>query len=414
MLAFDSKHYHDMAVQLVHGYGFMSVNGVPFFYRLPGYPLFLAACYKLCHLNVIATLMVQLFFGSLIPVLMYVFSLIILPTRRLVAFGAAFFACLHVGFIVYSGLILSDMMFLLLWMFFLICFFYALKSKRILIFLFAGVALGIASLIRPMGLPLFLVVLLIIFLSRRAFLVNLKSGLFLFCGWISIVGWWIVRNFLLTGYLFFHTLSGPHFLNHSAARIIMMKNNVSYEQAKGTAYQRFDELIAEKELIENRQLLEIERVIVAEKLTLSVMLSNPMLAIKHAMGNVFKTCFSLYSSELLFIDSGGQLPPYSCNRTLKDMIMRFLMPNINAGYLRYIIWGEIALYLLTLIGFFCFVINSFWFRRKLFLVLSSLLVMIFFVGITFACGYARFRLPIEPFLIVYACAFLVDFFKIKV
>lgn len=414
VLLFDSKHYHDMALQLLNGCGFVTKFGEPYFYRLPGYPFFLAACYKITNLNIQFSLIIHIVIGSFIPFLIYYLSLMLFPKRRLIALSAALASCFHVGLIIFSGLILSDMTFLFLWVLFLLMFFYALQRQSTVLFFAGGFLLGLASLVRPVGGPLFLLAAGIIFFStKKAFFINIKQALFLFLGWIGVVGWWLLRNFLLTGYLFFHTLSGPHFLNHSIAQMIMLKHDISYKQAQRRAYNDLDKLIVEAEVIKKGPLLEIEKVAVVEKFMLKTMILNPLITLRYVSQNLFKTCCSLYSSELLFIDSHGQLPPYSSSRTLKDRLMRFVLPQVTNGFIRIVIWFEIIFLALQLIGFCLFLIKGFFLRRRLFFLISALLFMGYFVVISFACGYARLRLPLEPFLIIYSTSFWLELIKIK-
>lgn len=414
VLLFDSKHYHDLALGLAKGFGFVNAQGAPYFYRLPGYSLFLAACYKIANFSVIATLVIQLFLGSTVPLLVYWLTRVLLPLQQSFAVAASIISCFYVGFIIFSGLILSDILFLVFWLFFLIGFFIALQTRRHFLFFGAGLLLGISSLVRPVSVPLFFVAILVILIYGWKNYRDLgKSVIHFFVGWVSIVGWWLLRNFLLTGYVFFHTLSGPHFLNHSIAQMIMMKNNISYEQAKLVAYKKLDDLVVDIERSKQRPLWEIERVIITEKLLLKTMLDNPLIALRHIGENIFKTCFSLYSSELLFIDSRGCLPPYSNDRTLKDRLLRFIFPQVNNRYIAWVIWFELIVFLLLLLGFCGFCVKSVLCCYEWRLLMSSALFMVFFVVITFSCGYARLRLPIEPFFIIYATSFWVSFFGKK-
>lgn len=414
LLLFDSKHYHEFALNIANGFGFVDSQGFAYFYRLPGYSLFLAACYKITNFSVIATLMIQLLLGSLVPLLIYRLARILLPFQKSVAVIASVIGCFYVGFIIFSGLVLSDILFLLFWILFLIVFFIALRFQRYFLFLAAGLLLGTVSLIRPVSIPLFLVAFLVMLIYEwKDFRSLFKRSVLFTLGWIVVVGWWLVRNFLLTGYVFFHTLSGPHFLNHSIAQMIMIKNNIPYEQAKDVAYKSLNALFADVEKSKQRPLLEIERVAVIEKLLLKTMLANPIIAMRHIGENIFKTGFALYSSELLFIDSHGKLPPYSNERTLKDRLCRFILPHVNNRYIVWVIWFEIIVFLLMLLGFCGFCVKSVLCCYQWQLLMSSFLFMAFFIAITFSCGYARLRLPIEPFLIIYATSFWINLFGIK-
>ena len=51
---------------------------------------------------------------------------------------------------------------------------------------------------------------------------------------------WILRNFLLTGFLFFHTLPGIHFLIYTAAYIKSDVEGIEYFDAKVSLLRKWD------------------------------------------------------------------------------------------------------------------------------------------------------------------------------
>jgi hypothetical protein len=81
-----------------------------------------------------------------------------------------------------------------------------------------------------------LTVLLSMVISSGNMRRKIRQASMLLLGWAMIVGLWFVRNYLLTGMIFFHTLSGPHFLNHGAVRVVMMADHCSYDQAQQKVY----------------------------------------------------------------------------------------------------------------------------------------------------------------------------------
>ena len=151
-----------------------------------------------------------------------------------------------------------------------------------------------------------------------------------------------------------------------------------------------------------KPLQEIERCQLAEKLAISYMLKNPVLTVKHFISNMLKTTFGLYSSELLVIDSGGQLPPYSNNRSVKNILKRFLLPGVNNKFIIAVIYFEIIFFLFLLLGFIIFVIKSIFDIQRLCILAKVIPFTAGLIFLTLSCGYARLRLPIEAFLIILA------------
>ena len=221
-------------------------------------------------------------------------------------------------------------------------------------------------------------------------------------GFICILCVWIIRNFILTGYIFLHTLSGPHFLNHSAVRLCMMDEKITYAQAQKKVYAELKELEAVKINDLGRPLQEIESCQIAEKLAVSYMLKKPMLTVQHFISNMLKTTFGLYSSELLVIDSGGQLPPYSNDRSFKSILKRFLLPGVNNKLIIFVIYFEIIFFLFLLLGLAMFTLQAIFDRKKLCVLTKALPFICCLIFLTLSCGYARLRLPIESLLIILA------------
>jgi hypothetical protein len=426
---FDSGHYYKIAMNFSQGNGFVHQDGSPQFYRLPVYPMFLAGCYWLCeHLTPIfevncpniVPLLIQLFLSSLIPLLIFFLAKVIFVSSCTAATYASFLAVIHPGLLVFSGLIMSETLFIFFFLLFLILFFslisFFVKSPpliprytcfadtrdiRDIKLLLAGAVLGIASLIRPAGHILWFLSALILLVSKLNWQKKIVSFFSFSFGWLAIVGIWLLRNWLLTGYIFFHTLSGPHFLNHAAIRLTMKNNNYSYQQAKNVVYKQFEETIQNREFLKKKQLIEIEKSFVAEEITKKIMFQNFITTTKFFIENITKTFFSLYSSELLCIDSHGNLPSYSSKRTLKEMLLRFLFPTVKNKLIIIFIYFEIIFFLFLITGFMLFLWQILTFKIS-----HSLLVIFPFIAIfpilSLVCGFARLRLPIEPLILLCA------------
>lgn len=416
MLQFDSAHYHKTAEQITSGNGITDNGGNPQFYRVPGYPIFLAGCYKIFGTNPIFVILLQILLSAIISLIIFLFALTLFPGQHNVARLAALISCFDIGYIIFSGLILTETLFILFLMFFFILFFRNLnllwetqqsRPHRILELFIAGIFLGLACLTRQVA-PAMVGTSLFILLFTHKRLISIFA---LISGFLLSTGFWLIRNYLLTGYIFFGTLSGPHFLNHAITQLEMMQKNITHTQAKNNVQQKFNELIERKQRELGRPLIEIERCIIAEKLTMSYSMQQPLITAKLYLTNILKTAFGLYSSELLFIDSGGRLPEYSNQRGISTMLRRFLHPEVTNKYIIPIIYFEILLFLFLLIGFFLFCFSALFDFKKFCIGFKAFSFIGAIVFITLACGYARLRLPIECFLITLASKAWFDFFK---
>ena len=424
MLMYDSGHYHTMAQHLLQYGGFMDAHGLIDTYRLPGYPLFLSACYQFTGVIPQGALWVQLILGSLIPVLIYYLALRITDSLR-VALIAAMVSCLHVGLVLFAGLVMTETIFGVLFLLFLYVLLGAQTSRN---FLVAGLLLGLCNLIRPLAfLPLAVVGALMSFetattslpqderhwrfalilrsLSRQAKSVSkdmsaFKPPIAFLLGWSLPPALWVLRNFLHTGMLLLHTFNGPHLLNHAAVRVYALAHHTSHQQAQQQVYAQ---LPSTHESDPNRQQMVVSQQ--QEAQTIKILLRYPLQTMLLGAINCFKTVCSLYSSELLCIDSGGQLPSYDDSLNLGGRLKRLLCPEVTTGWLRVLIWYEILMHLLLLLGAAGFVVQRLRQRTLSRTLVLLLLISVVCVAQTAACGFARLRLPIEPILIMVAVMF---------
>jgi hypothetical protein len=413
-ISFDSKHYFDIAQNILAGNGFSFDGHHPQFYRLPGYPIFIATCLFLFK-NITSIIIIQILLSSFLPIIIFHLSKTLFPQQPLLAKITSIISCFYPGFLIFSGIILSETLFIFFFFLFLLLLFQVLELNNLTIsykkILLTGLFLGISSTIRAIGLPILITTLTIIFIiSSITFLRKIKLSITITTGWIIPILPWIIRNFILTGHLFFHTLSGAHFTNHGSTRIIMQENNISYTAAQKKVCTLIDKKILEQKTLLGRPLQEIEEIKIKEKIFINIVKKHTFTSLFFFLTNIFKTLFSLYSSELLFIDSNGALPPYSHNRPIKDLFYKYLFPKTSSPYIPFVIYLEIITMLFLTFGVFLFMIQAF--LKKNF----NLIIKLFsFVGIfsvlSLVCGYARLRIPIEPIIIISACHSTITFFK---
>ena len=202
----DSAEYHSIAVNVAQGEGIKKGDGELNFRRLPGYPIFLATVYKFFENNVNKALWLQILISSLVPVLMFYLLLVFFPSSFLLAKIVSLFSVFNLGFILYSGMLLSDSLFLLIFLLFCLYFFSSFKNFSYKRIFFAGILLGALSLVRPVGHYLLLITTILVLLLSFDFIKKVKASFLFFLGWFLIVFWWLLRNWIFTGYLFFHKI----------------------------------------------------------------------------------------------------------------------------------------------------------------------------------------------------------------
>jgi len=461
----DSNTYHLVAQGFADGKGIASPSGAPNFYRLPGYPIFIAVFYKLFGADPYKALWGQVVLASFIPLLMFFLSLAMFPRRRWLAYASGVGGAVHIGLVFYAGFFMTESLFLVLFLLFLLFFVRAIhlffcpekpevictqmcgdcvasfipdpmpmvpsfmqfyeriaqrskevckprtvcSSTRVLQnLLTSGFFLGLASLVRPVGHYLIWVVLVLIAVSVGTWRQKLKNGAVFFVAWLFPVLFWLVRNYMLLGHLFFHTLPGGHFLYLSATRVMMAADNITYTQARTKAAQDVHMLIREQEHKAGRSFNEIERCYVHEQLARHYFLQHPLITAKIWLTDMVRTCLSLYSAEVVYLESGRKSIDYfAANRTWWSLFERYLFPQTESSWVRALIYAEIVMFLLLLLGFlFGFIRVMLSLVQQLFLAadlcswLRVLPFMGLFIVVALAGGYARMRLPIEPLLMI--------------
>jgi hypothetical protein len=398
-LVFDAEQYHHVALQIAHGNGITTKDGMPNFYRLPGYPLFLGACYVANNDNVEMTLWVQVILASIIPLLIWVLGMVMFPSVPLVACGASLLSVFHLGLVLYAGMLLSESFFLFFFLLFLILFFAALTVDRSSMWLMAsaGLILGLASLIRAIGPYVIALSFMLIVIFCATWRVRVRMMATLGSCWLLIVGVWLVRNFLLTGAIFFHTLPGLHFLQYSAVYTVMDHDDLDYFQAKKKVLAAWEKMIDDEERASGKKLSEYERYARAERLAFRILVAHPLNALKHACTHILRTCGTLNSTLLLYVPRGTV---YGKDASLWFKIKLYLTPRVLDPWLIPIIYWELVLSLFIVVGMMLVLVRALWDRYACRIAVMILPFVILFVGITLAYGCARLRLPVEPLLLL--------------
>jgi 4-amino-4-deoxy-L-arabinose transferase-like glycosyltransferase len=392
----DSVQYYTTAQNIAVGHGITNDCGDPQLYRLPGYPLFLASGVLLNGDVIDHILWLQILLSCFVPILVFFLAQVLLPQAVLVAQIAALLSAVHMGFALYSGMIMTESLFLILLLLFFILFFRSYWG-------WAGIVLGIASLIRPVGLYVVMVALVVLLFENGYLLQRLRNGALLLCGWLIIIAPWLIRNFLLTGALFFHTLPGHHFLQYSAAYVVMERDHCSYGDVRPGLLAQWEKAIADKEQEMGKRLNDYQRCCIAESIASAIIKKHPWYALKTGLVQITKTCFGLYSAQPLLSDAYSW-PNYDKDTALWTKIKRFLFPHVHHKVLILFVYFEIMMMLIMGIGLLFFMWSLLYNRLWRLMFIKTVPFLIVFIVITVGYGCARLRMPVEPFLIIFASA----------
>ena len=457
----DSPHYHEVAKELAEGKGVSNADGSPHFYRLPGYPYFLSFWYQIFGSQKSTALWAQVVLASCIPILIFLLSLTLFPGSIIGAKAGSLYSAMHIGLVLYAGFFMTESLFILLFLWFSLLFMGSvhlwwcepLKVKgrkksatfeeayvygfcpepacegqpfieftmnmkvkagqppfdaHIWRIFFSGIVLGLASLVRPVGQYVIVLAAVLVVLSNASLVEKIRRSIVLVGAWLIVVVPWLLRNFVLTGHIFFHTLPGEHFLYLSAARVAMQVDGIDYKQAKQRLTHEARDRIKQEEKRIGRSLKEIERSRSMTKLARTYFIAHPFISCKVWLTDMLRASLSLYSSEIRFLESGREKVDYFAKeRTIWSLFYRYLNPAGVAWWVRVLIWGEIILFFLLLLGFF-FGLSMVLFRWVPVVSCRWLICLPYmglFIVLALAGGYARMRLPVEPFLIILSASF---------
>lgn len=209
----DSQQYQLLAENL-RTQGRFTWNETPVTFRLPGYPLLLA----LLGNNVFGMVVVQSLLSAVTILLIGLVGFRLFgQTAGLLA--ATLFA-VDVNSILHAGLVMSESLFIFLVV--LALFLFIVNQEGA-----SGFVLGMAAMVRPIGLPAFLPFAVVLMKKRRWH--KLGSFLILF---VLLPGIWILRNYRLFHRIGWTSNGGYNLFYAGAASVIAEKEHIPIDSAR--------------------------------------------------------------------------------------------------------------------------------------------------------------------------------------
>lgn len=361
-LAADEKEYDRLATSILEGKGYVSKSGHLTASRPPGYPLFLATIYFSLGKNYFLVRIIQAVIDSLLCILIFYFgAMLFTPTIGILA---AFLATLHLGFIAQSAKILTESLTTFILLSGIIYFYKANKhyGRKIYYFL-TGFMIGIVSLVRSNLLILFFLIgiaLIYNFFKRSAVLKDAVRYFIIYSvAFLIPILPWTLRN-----YRVFHAL-----VPISSAQGIAFYS--SYKPLDGKIYG----FIPHDPITEKANLFssETERSNYLTKETVKLIIRDPAIPLR-MFGLKMAYFFSPFDWELIR------------NTAVYNYLYVFYFPFFILGslvFLRKI--DEFIFLYLPVFG----------------AVLTSALLF----------GIPRFRVPIEPYMILLASAAIIYIYQ---
>jgi 4-amino-4-deoxy-L-arabinose transferase-like glycosyltransferase len=231
VLVNDSLGYYELALQLLEKRSFHDFDAGREAYRTPGYPLFIAAVYAVAGPAPWAVLLLQAFLDVGTLLLLYFFaSRFFSPATALVAAGIY---AIEPHAVLYSQLLVTEPLFVLLFLAALLAFVHAQEGRRAGGFALAGALLGLAVLVRPTAQFYALVLVLLVALRYRTrWRVRVTAAAAIVLAYAITVSPWYYRNYTEFGHASLSAQGGDFLLNWMAAYTEAVRSNRAVETVR--------------------------------------------------------------------------------------------------------------------------------------------------------------------------------------
>lgn len=396
----DSKMYIFLAEGLSRNgsFSYPDTPNSPDVERMPGYPAFLTMVNGLFG-NYLSVVLFQVILDCFSCVVVYLLGEKVWKGTGLIS---TLLAAVNIGLITYAHFILNDSLFLFVFLLSLLAIFRSLNDPSWKWYLLSGFGIGVSAYIRPVIVyfPFFFVPLFfphLVLAQKQAILQSTGKAAAIGIMFVLSLSPWFVRNHMHYGRYQLTAQTGEHLLQYIVPFSWQYSKGIPFIEGMKKANADFSDLI-------DREGLDITKVDPFEKSDLKVKLGlehlkkEPKSAIAKAwLFGMAKNLFApsiIDFSYLLGIDRPHFF--YSQGKTLIDRGWNFIRS--MKGWFGWALIGSmvgiVLSRLLQLWGFFLL------FRKKNWEALLCLLIIGYFLIVSGPVGYAKYRLPFEPILIV--------------
>lgn len=439
----DSVDYHIAGLCVAHGLGMQRPDGKYIFWRTPGYPAYLAPFFKKFGQPILnfdanapahkKAIWFQIFISSLFPLIVLMLAYVLTKSHP-ISIITAWISVLHVGFILASTYLLTDAIAGVLFALFLLCYFSAFRllgeTRTVIKFpwtnlMAAALFLAAYTWMRPMGQFIGILAACILLFAYVPLQQRILRATFFSAIFIAALLPWFVRNYHLTGKMFFCPLFGLYLNVFNAPKILARIDNIPLKDAHQKLSQDASLVIVSE--MGRYKALHSPYIVCNEQLCMKtawpLIKDHPLFFLYDWMVEVTKTTFDLYSSQIVNLVADrfkwDPLVEY-----LDEKIAECLYKQQLPLFARFICWLEFIVYIFIWLGIFAglvfFLLPTIKGSPTTLLIRSMAILWIkagLFIGATVmqtgGFGYARLRLPIEPLIIILAVTFWWWFFNRK-
>jgi len=416
----DAKNYITLAEHLLSEHEFSVYSGETGYReaaRTPGYPLFIAFSYLLSGKWDWLIIVMQCLLDALISLMIFSIGIVLLHSVNAALFAGLLYS-VHPHQALYTSQILSETLFTFLitiCLTFLIAF--LLKKKKILIII-SGLLLGIATLTRPISIYFFIPIILIIIIALRTRIKSaLYSVLFFLMAFFLALSPWYVRNYITYHKVFLSTIGNWNIGYYNAAFVISLKEGISLIDAQ----QKIAEAVKRKHDIKEEDYYYVtdnpEMCKYVAQYGLKVIRQNPLTyAVLHTAGFVHTFLPSEYAFLYKVIGTEGIKRAEEAGPIVKNLIANSFRARIGSAikmlfkerFAKFPVWFSIVWLTLSIFELFIYFFAAkgfgYFAKQDKILFLLFLFTILYFSALPGPVGDPRFRVPIEPVIVLLAGA----------
>jgi 4-amino-4-deoxy-L-arabinose transferase-like glycosyltransferase len=369
----DSETYIAPALQLLHGHGFLTDDGVIETLRTPGYPLFLLPFVALTK-SAVPIVVVQHLFNALLAAAIYLLAR--RRTSRFVALLAGVFFAIDPTTVHNANKVLTENLFTLVLFALFALVLRVAESKRTRDLVIAAVLAGALVLIRPVAIAFFAVIALFLIrrIEWRRIAVFVAIAASIPCGWAA-------RNAYHTGVFTISSIAGANMILYRAAGAIAMENDGEFK----------DELA-----IEQRQLVDAADAEIEDAMHIPDAEELPHAEASREYGRIARRTILEHPRGAVMVTLRGVL--VNLFDSDWDSIMVVSIVDSSTVQLAIDAW-TVVIFVFAVIGFF-----ALWQRDRTLALLAGLTIGYFIVISAGGEAEARFRVPIVPQYAIVAAA----------
>lgn len=369
---------------------------IPDHSRTPLYPLFISSL-RYVGLNATGIIFIQILLSSATCLLVILLTYKLIGNWQSAYLAGGIFA-IDIPSIVLSNSLLSETLFtFLLTLSILYLVLYFKRYERVFALFASGVLMGLSILCRPIAiiLPLFIILIFFPFCKITRTYIFRRILLYLVPCFV-VVSPWLIRNQVVFGSMFLSTIGCTNLLYYRAAGVYAVKEGIPLSKSQ--------ELLREKAKSTFQGNIEQEPIKYKKfeaKIGASIILDYPLIYIRNSMLSVFNMLFKpirstidlqlgLSKKRTTLTIWGKKANSSLLSRLLQKTSMFAIMLVVVQLFILVILWIS------SIYG----IIITFLKREHLFFCIMVLVIAYFCIMSAGPEAYARFRVPILPFLAI--------------